>query len=243
MWTYLVILISVSAILVVFFRRVIFVAMGNDLIKQEIKEYDEDSDVIANEKKKRISRTDKETLEDIFKRGENMIKAGKDDEAIKCFVQALTINPHHIDSMQKLGVLYMHKQMYSAASALFKDLASLEESSVHYSHLGLALYQQNAFEEALDAYKKAVSLDDTRPQRFVSLCQVYISLKKPELAVIALDKAISLDPQNIEFLFLLADLLFELDEFEKAKDVVRNILELEPENEEALKLLRKRRSS
>jgi len=243
MWTYLAIFLSVSAILVVFFNKMIFVAKGKDLIEKNVKQVDEDPDLAANMEREKISRYNKEKIKDLIVKGDSLINAGSDDEAIKCFVQALTLNPHHIESMQKLGILYMHKQMYSVASALFKELASLEEDSVHYSHLGLALYRQNDFEEAKKAYQKSIVLDDSRPQRFVSLGQVYRELGNHNLAIIALNKAIDIDPENIDYLFLMADLLFEIDEFEQAKEVAKKILEIDSENEIALKMLRRRRSS
>lgn len=238
MWTYLVIFVSISALLLVFLRRVIFVLRGKDIKKKEEK-VEVKKEVV--EEKVKVSRKDKSTVEGLCKRGEAMMKAGKDEEAIKCFVQALALDPNHKDSLNKLGVLYMHKQMYGAASALFKNLSEIEEDSVHYSHLGLALYHQNEYEEAKEAYQKAVSLDPSRPQRFVSLCQVYRAQENNDLALAALEKAVDLDPKNVECLFLMTDLLFETENFDKGKDVVRMILEVDPDNEEAKKLLRKRR--
>lgn len=186
--------------------------------------------------KKRISSDHRAKVEELCQRGEALIKAGKDDEAVKCFVQALTLDELHMETQHKLAMLYLGKQMYSAAAALFKQIAELNEDPVSYSHLGLAYYQQNEYTSALDAYKKAVDLDPSRPNRFVSLAQVYRALGQFNHAVVALNKAMEMDEKNIELLCLLAHLQIELKDFNKARELIGQILEVEPENEVAKEL-------
>ena len=83
-----------------------------------------------------------------------MLKAGKEEDAIKCFVQALALNELHDETQHRLAVLYLKKQMYGAAAALFKRLLESKEDPVYYSHLGLALYKQSSFEELSLLIKK-----------------------------------------------------------------------------------------
>lgn len=230
-------------VLLVFIKKLVFIISGKDkIIKEEVIFNEVDEKGIIPKYKNRLAKKDKENVITFFKRGEACLSFGKEDEAIKSFVSALSINPKHIESLHKLGVLYMHKQMYSSASAVFKELTMLKNDSKNFSHLGLALFNLNDFEEAKKAYHEAVKLDDKRPQRYVSLAQVYKALKQDHLALIALDKALDLDPKNIDYLLLKTDFLFEIDKFEDAKDMVRQILEIDPENQEAKGLLHKRRS-
>lgn len=158
----------------------------------------------------KISKEDRAKVEVLCNRGEALVKAGKDDEAIKCFVQALAIHGVHNETLNKLAMLYLQKQMFSAAAALFKQLGELTQDAVHFSHLGLALYQQSDFEGSKEAYQKAVDLDSSRPQRFISLAQVYRSLGQPYNALVAVSKAIELDPENKEF----KDLMKEIKKME-----------------------------
>lgn len=241
MWTYLLLFLSVITILSVFVYRIIFVIRNKDLVKNTVNSRTDDLAVVLK-KKVKLSRKQKEEVKELYKKGANFLENGKEEEAIKCFVQALTIDSKHEDSMNKLGVLYMHKQMYSAACAIFKELCESYENSVYLSHLGLALYNLQDYERSLDAYKRAVMLDYSRSQRFVSLCQVYRALNNNRMALISLNKALEIEKDNLEYMFLLSEILFEMDKFEEAKDVIRKILFIDPENEEAKKLLRKRRS-
>lgn len=187
----------------------------------------------------KLSKNEKVKIEVLLSQAEELVKTGKEDEAIKLFVQALAVDQAHIETQQKLALLYLQKQMFSAAAALFKQLADSTADPVHYSHLGFALYQQNAFDEAKEAYQKAVDLDSSRPQRFVSLAQVYRALNQLQNAVIALNKAIELDKENLEFLLLLTQLHVDLDNLEDAQGILNKALELDPENEEARSFLKK----
>lgn len=239
MWTYLIIFISALVLLLVFVRRfVLFLRkITNDKDSQNMaKEDGENKEVQTDIKPEKKGKNSE--VEALCKRGEVLLQAGKDDDAIKCFVQALALDNLHLETQHKLAMLYLQKQLFGAASALFKQLADLTQDPVHYSHLGLALYQQNDFKEAKEAYQKAITLDSTRPQRFVSLSQVYRSLGEVHNAIVALNKAIEMDENNTDFLILLATLQMELGNAVEAKEILNKILIVDPKNKEAKTLLK-----
>lgn len=190
------------------------------------------------EKKIRLSREEKDQVETLCKRGEALINSGKDEEAIKCFVQALSINSQHQETNQRLALLYLQKQMYSAAAALFQQLAQQTNDPMHYSHWGLALYQQSDFENAKTAYQTAVDLDPSRPQRFISLSQVYKALGQLANAIIATNKALEIDDKNIEFLYQLADLQAEAGNYLAAKETIGKLFEIDAGNGAGKSLLK-----
>lgn len=227
MWTYLIILLSALVLMAVFVRRVILHVKGKKRgekrVFEKIQKKSSDSGL-----KKKFSKDDRAKVAELCKKAESKIKVGKEDEAIKYFVQALAIDAAHIETQHKLAMLYMKKQMYSAACALFKNLGELTGEAVHYSHLGLALYNQKQFEEARDAYQKAVDIDPLRPQRFVSLAQVYKELGQLQNAVIALNKAVEIDKENMEFLLLLAELQREMGNPVEAEDIMERVREIDP---------------
>jgi tetratricopeptide (TPR) repeat protein len=233
MWTYLVIFLAALVFILVFFHR-IFLLNKKAVKKAEVVEEKESNDAPA-----KVLKKDKSKAEALCEKGKQLAKAGNEEEAIKSFVQALALDPAHADTQHELAMLYLNKQMYSAAAALFKQLAETLENPVHYSHLGFALFQQNAFEEARDAYQQALVLDPSRPQRYISLAQVYRSLQQPNLAVIAINKALEIDKENLDFLFLLAEIHNEMQMLQDCELVLKKILELDAENKEAKALLRK----
>lgn len=190
------------------------------------------------EKKVRLSREEKDQVEDLCKRGESLINSGKDEEAIKCFVQALSINAQHPETQQRMALLYLQKQMYGAAAALFQQLAQQTKDPMHYSHWGLALYQQSDFENAKIAYQTAVDLDPSRPQRFISLSQVYKALGQLANAIIATNKALEIEGKNIEFLYQLADLQAETGNYLAAKETLGQLFAVDEGNVAAKALLK-----
>ena len=235
MWTYLLLFSGVAVVLIVFVRRVVL-HLRKDAPEAPVEAPVEE---IEREKKVRVSKDDKERAQELCNRGEAMIKAGKDEEAIKCFVQALGLNKDHQETKHNLAMLYFKKQMFSAAAALFQDLGEATKDPVHFSHLGLTLYKQNDFDGAKKAYQSAVKLDNSRPQRFVSLSQVYRSLGQVNNAIIALDKALGMEAENLDFKFLMADLHVEKGSLGSAKVHLEEILVADAKDEEAKKMLRK----
>ncbi|MFA6992785.1 MAG: tetratricopeptide repeat protein, partial [Candidatus Gracilibacteria bacterium] len=110
MWTYLAILFSFLLLVAVFVHRV----MSNRRKVVDQKAQAEAKTALASEeseeeKKIRLSREEKEQVEALCKRGEALINSGKDEEAIKCFVQALSINSQHQETNQRLALLYLQK--------------------------------------------------------------------------------------------------------------------------------------
>ena len=202
------------------------------------KKIDTGGDSTEKVKKVKLDKNEKEDVQALYNRGEDLLKAGKDDDAIKCFVQVLSIHQDHLETQQKLAMLYLQKQMYGAAAALFQRLADLTEDPVHYSHWGLALYQQSSFAQAKLAYQKAIVLDSSRPQRFASLSQVYRAMGHGYNAMIALNKALELDDKRVEFLYLMADLQVELGNFKEAEESLKKIFEIDPKNQEAEALMK-----
>ncbi len=236
MWTYLLIFFSLLTVFIIFFRRAWFLKkQGLKVSKKEEAIENKDNPIKVS---KKISSDVQGEVEALCKRAQLLLNRGKEDEAVKSFVQALALDEFHQETQHKLAVLYLKKQLFSAASALFKQLSIATNDPVHYSHLGLALYQQSNFEEALDAYKKAVEIDDSRPQRFVSLAQVYRALGRVNHAVIALNKALVIDNENLDNLFFLANLQLDLNNVEEAKVLLKNLLKSDSNYHEAKDLLR-----
>lgn len=237
MWTYLAIFSSLAVLIGVFFRRIILLKKGGAVVAESAEEASAEKTAEAVKRPKKIAASIVEEVEGLCAKGEGFLSHGKDDEAIKCFVRALALDEFHHETQHKLAMLYLQKQMYSAAAALFRQLAEVTADPVHYSHLGLALYQQSSYEESLAAYQKAVDLDGSRPQRFISLAQVYRALGKLNHAAIALGKAMEVDQENLDIIFLLAEIQVELGEVDEAKLLLAKLLSLEPGHVEARALM------
>jgi len=236
MWTYLLILFSALIFVAVYVNRARFLhkKKNTPVEAPEEKDVDDEIDEIKAQISEKNTKKDMEKAEALCVKGEERLKAGKEEEAIKFFVQALAIDELHIETLNKLAMLYMKKQMFSSAAALFKNLGKLTGEPLHYSHLGLACYQEQRFEEAKDAYQKAVELDPSRPQRYASLAQVYRSLAQFQNAIISLNKAIEIDAENLDYIFLLGEVQAENGNKKEALGIFNKLKGLTPDNQEVL---------
>lgn len=221
MLTYLAILFASLLLLSVFGRRAYLFNKKVETTKPEKEEEEKLSE-------KEVTKREKGRANALCARAGELIEKGKEEEAIKMFVQALALDENHLDTNHKLAMLYLKKQMYGSASALFKRLCSLTNDALHYSHLGLSLYHQSLLEEAKGAYQKSVELDPERAKRFISLAQVYRRLGELQNAIIAVNKALELESKNIDFLYLMADLHLEDKNIDSGSLVLAQVEELDP---------------
>ena len=199
MLTYLTILLSLIIFFTVFFRRLNILKKGGE--EKKAPPVQEDFEEVIQEKK--VSKKDQQMINSLCEKAEQKLKVGNEDEALKLLIQALALDELNKEAQHKLAMLYMQKQMYSSAAALFRRLAEITDEAVHYSHLGLAYFHQQDLENAREAYQKAVDLDPSRPQRFVSLAQVYRALSQLEEADMVMRRAIKIDEENVDFLIFI----------------------------------------
>jgi len=164
---------------------------------------------------------------------------GDMEEAEKKLIQVTSINENFKDALHKLGLIYLKQNQFGKAEAVFKQfIYNVENDPVYYSKLGRALYEGKKYEEALEAYLKAIEMDATRPGRFISTAEVYRHLDNKEKAFEMYKKALELDPENIDYLLAFSQFLIEDNKMEQAKEQLQKVLEKEPENEMALEMMK-----
>jgi|GEM_PF-5342067 len=102
-----------------------------------------------------------------------------------------------------------------------------------YLHLGVAYAKTGMFEEATEAYKKAIEIKPKYAEAYHGLGVAYASLKKYDEAVEAMEKAVQLDSHYTQAFANLGFLYDFLGDYEKAKASFDRAIELEPEFAEA----------
>jgi Tfp pilus assembly protein PilF len=85
-------------------------------------------------------------------------RAGRDDEAISLYRDAVQAEPKMFQAWNNLGVLYMQKQNYVEAGLALKSAADLAPSDpVPVENLALAYYRAGYAAKALDYYIEAIT--------------------------------------------------------------------------------------
>ncbi len=109
---------------------------------------------------------------------------------------------------------------------------------------GVEAYKAAHYEEAINHFQKAVSLDPNYPMTRVYLATAYAQQVVPDLktpqnekiaqtAIDEFNKVLEKTPDDVTSLAQIANLYMDLDEFGKAKDWNRKVLAADPKNSQA----------
>jgi len=238
MWTYLLIFLSLLALLLVFIHRtyVVLFKKHNNHDDSAALETD-DTNEPEEKEKKRLSKKDKEKVQEFYEHAITMIKRRDPKEAVKFLVKTLAVDPDFLDAQKQLGMLYIDQKMWGKGAAVYEHLVSVTGDPVDYSHLGLCLYSNEDLDGAANAYQNAINLDPERTQRYISLAQVYKEAGKPQLGLIAINKALEIDRGNLDYWLLSADFNLQLKNFLDARGAINKALEVAPMSKVAKKML------
>jgi tetratricopeptide (TPR) repeat protein len=182
---------------------------------------------------------DYKAINEAYNKADVLYAKNELDGAQKAFIQVLALHPDHVDSNNKLGLIYLKKNMPNKAETAFKYLVDLDSRNpVFYSNLALAYYNQRKLIEAKSSYEKAINLDPRKVSRYISLGQVCVDMKDWKAAIRAYSKAVELNPKEIEFYFIVTDLLVKVSAFNEGIAVMEALLEMHPYNDKAKERIR-----
>lgn len=103
-----------------------------------------------------------------------------------------------------------------------------------YHNRALLYIEQRNFQYAMGDVEKAIDIDSTKADYFITLSDLHFIANKTFQAKAALEKSISLDPQNIKARLKLAEIFFIVRKYQEAIDNLSAVLKIEPANTKAL---------
>jgi TolB-like protein/Tfp pilus assembly protein PilF len=121
------------------------------------------------------------------------------DRAEVMFRRALELNPNYALARHWYGTM-LAEELFRTDEALtqVQRAAELDPfSGVIRDALGVALEQKGHFQEAADAYRQSIGIDPTRPNPYLNLADLKVTVLNDFPGAIAMDrKAIELDPDG-----------------------------------------------
>lgn len=208
-------------------------------ILNESNNYDSDSRKPNDWKRKTL---DYKAIHEAYNKADYHYSKNDLDEALKGFIQVTALHPDHIEANNKLGLIYLKRNMPKKAETAFRHLISLDPTNaVFYGNLALSFYAQSNLEEAKYNYEKAIQMDPKKASRYMSLGQVCVDLKNWKAAINAYSKAIELNPKDFDVYFIVAELLIKVSAFDESIAFMEAVLEMQPYNEKAKELIREAR--
>jgi len=81
-------------------------------------------------------------------------------EASRCYLESLKLNPRNPNALNNMGTLYDSMKRFGDAARMFRKAIEIDpNSSLAYKNLGTSLLAQHKYEQGWAAYQKALALD------------------------------------------------------------------------------------
>jgi tetratricopeptide (TPR) repeat protein len=153
------------------------------------------------------------------------------EEAIRCFSEAIRLDPNLDAAYNNLGILLKDLKRYDEAEAAYRKAIDLNpEDATAYYNLGILLKDLKRYDEAEAAYRKAIDLNPEYATAYNNLGNTLKDLKRYDEAEAAHRKAIDLNPENATAYNNLGNTLNDLKRYDEAEAAHRKAIDLNPEN-------------
>jgi tetratricopeptide (TPR) repeat protein len=119
-------------------------------------------------------------------------RAGNLELARDTYQVVLTIDPRQADALHLLGVTFLNERPSEAESLIRRAISSDRRNPLYYSNLGIALRNQQRFEEALAMYDKALRRKPDYLEAHLNRGVTLRALRRPLDAVAAFGAALAL---------------------------------------------------
>ena len=119
-----------------------------------------------------------------------------------------------------------------------EEISDKEYLFINLNNIGISLYKEKKYKEAIKYFEKAIKIDDTKQMIFFNKAKCEESLQQFNKAIEDYEKGLSLNPKNAKNSRRLALLYQKIGNFDKSIENIDKALDLEPENEEYKKIKR-----
>ncbi len=163
------------------------------------------------------------------------MRQGDWEKALNFLVDAVQIEPSHVEALTGLGTCLLHLgRVDEAILYLEKVTAIAPESAIAFTNVGVAYGALQQAEKAVEAYNNAIRLDPENAQAWKNLAILYLQDERAGEGVQILAALVKTNPKDVEVLCLLADCYEEGKQFESARTLYEEALKYQPENATAL---------
>jgi tetratricopeptide (TPR) repeat protein len=99
----------------------------------------------------------------LLAKGQSLLNVDKPDEALACFDEVLTIDPHHADALVKKGTaLERMRKLNEAIECYDRAIAEDRSMTIAYLYKGGLFNRMERFNEALQCYEQALRTQEKR---------------------------------------------------------------------------------
>jgi tetratricopeptide (TPR) repeat protein len=157
-------------------------------------------------------------------------------DAQLCCQKALSLDPHHAETMHLLGLLSLQAAQYDLALEWLSRAIREVPKPQYLSSLGRLLHHQGRHDDALKAFDKAVQLDPAAQQSWRDLAALLIELRRRDEALLALGQLQELAPDDWDAAMKRASVLLQLARTEEAVSCLDQCDRLRPDHAPTLQV-------
>jgi tetratricopeptide (TPR) repeat protein len=165
----------------------------------------------------------------LYRLGLLSMERGEMPEALAHFESALAANPNFLEPLERIVDIHLVQMKTDLARGRVElQIKRVPDHSGLHSLYASLLWKAGAINEAEVAYLKAIDLDNSNVQGYVSLGDLYRSIGRLEKGIEIYSAAIQKDPRLNSVRLRLAQVYEEKNDFEKAREFYDQILTRDP---------------
>ncbi len=182
------------------------------------------------------SETNGDQSDVLFHHGLIYHKTGDLVNASLCYQQVLHIDGKHAGAWHFLGVVALLQNDHHKANEYIEQALDLcDNNPVYFNNYGVVLKSLERFQEAKEAFEKAITLNSRYADAWSNFGQMLLLLKEEEQSIEhAINKALELVPNHPDALLHLAELRHRQECHVECAELLIKILPRQPNNVELL---------
>ncbi|MBI4342460.1 MAG: tetratricopeptide repeat protein [Candidatus Omnitrophica bacterium] len=165
----------------------------------------------------------------IFKRGSNLLKKERWEQAASVLRHAVGLGPDHWESHHNLAIALLKMERWEEAAGAVQRAISLHPSAPQpHANFGIALLKMERWDEAVAAYQRGIKVDPECESSYERLALALSRLGRWEEAAATCRRAIERRPDSHLLHEKLGSALAKLERWDEAARAYRRAIDLHP---------------
>lgn len=163
--------------------------------------------------------------------GNSHSSAGRYEEAIGAYSQAINLEPRNIGAYFQRGCAYHQLGLYQRAASEFDQVIALDPVNARaYYRKGLAYYKLRLYQRAISNFDLTIALNPNDVEAYDKCGSAYFHLEQYPRAINEFDQALALDPRNVTVYYKRGFASLQIGLYQQAVNDFDRVIALDPKD-------------